>query len=454
VSTLTRHRFLAGAATAAAALATRPDWAFAAPAKFDGTIRVIGLGYDMLDPIIKRAEHDLGFGIVSTAGQPPDTQRLVRQQPGAFDILSCYQEDVAEQWVTGNLQPIEIAKIKRWQQITPLYKLGKVQPRNPRCSRGQGEAAFRRLYVDPDRSGRWPSAPKTPPSVKGLIVQWADETTGKPIGPEPRFSTGVPGTFNLDSFAYNAKVLSKQPEELSWAELFNLRWRGRVALVALPEVGVQDAANAAQAAGLMRFRDLGDPTRGEIDRFAKIMLLLKKKNLFFGVWGRDFSKPVEWMRAGEVVVSSMFGEQISSLKVLGVPVRQAAPREGYRAFGGLLIISREVTDPARLAACYEFLNWCQSGYAGAVLLREGGLYSAVQATSRHFMSPGEYAYWIEGGAAERNYRGPSGDVSIRKGSRRDGGSFIAQACRISSWNSTPRQEHYLLERWQEFLAGF
>jgi putative spermidine/putrescine transport system substrate-binding protein len=159
------------------------------------------------------------------------------------------------------------------------------------------------------------------------------------------------------------------------------------------------------------------------------------------------------MRSEQVVLSTMYAAQIASLAALGLPIRQAAPREGYRAFAGLLSISSEVRDPAKLDACYAFLNWWHSGFAGAVLLREG-YYSAVQATSRRFMSPGEYAYWIDGAPADRAYPGPFGDNSVRKGQVRDGGSLTRRACRISSWNSTPRQQQYFLARWHEFISTF
>jgi putative spermidine/putrescine transport system substrate-binding protein len=70
------------------------------------------------------------------------------------------------------------------------------------------------------------------------------------------------------------------------------------------------------------------------------------------------------------------------------------------------------------------------------------------------MAPGEYAYWIEGKPADRVYPGPFGDNSIQAGRMRDGGSFARRACRLSSWNSTPRQQQHWLERWQEFVSSF
>jgi putative spermidine/putrescine transport system substrate-binding protein len=157
------------------------------------------------------------------------------------------------------------------------------------------------------------------------------------------------------------------------------------------------------------------------------------------------------MRSGQVVIQSMFANLIASLAALGFPVRQTAPPEGYRAFAGMLSISSEVTDPARLGACYDFLNWWYSGFAGSVLLREG-YYNPVQATSRRFMAPGEYAYWVDGKPADRNYRGPFGDVSVRKSRVRDGGAYTSRACRISVWNTHARE--YVQKRWNEFELSF
>src|SRR5262245_40131925 len=227
MTSLTRRDLLLGGAAAVGALAARPSRAVAASAAFDGEIRILGIGYDDLPAIRERALRELGFRIVSADEFQTVVDRLVHQEPASFDILSTYAHELVGYWATGNLQPIEIARIQRWRDVTPLYKLGRAQPRT-RCAYGQGDAAFRRLYLDPDRSGRWPSAPRGPAQERRLFVQWADESTGKPVGPEPRFCTGVPGTFNFDSFGYRADILRKRPEELSWAELLNRRWRGRV----------------------------------------------------------------------------------------------------------------------------------------------------------------------------------------------------------------------------------
>ena len=450
---LTRRDFLGrGAAAAGALLLSGAPKARAASGTFDGTIRVATLGYDLLPPIVSRAERELGLRILVEYVTADRLNRLVWQEPAAFDILSGWSYVINPLWPSGNLQPVEIAKVSHWNEISPLLKLGKLRPGDRRCSYGQGDAAFRRLYLDPERSGRWKSAAGTTPELEGLVVQWADSKTGLPVGPEPRFCTGVPSSFNFDSFGYNEHVIRKRPEELSWAELLNSRWRGRVALLNDPFVGFQDAGNAARAAGLVRIRDLGDPTRREIDLLFKLLTALKRRKLFHGLWS-DWDTATNWMRSRDVVIESMWAVSISPLQVLRFPVRQAAPREGYRAFAGFYSISNAVTDPAKLRACYDFINWWNSGYAGAEMLRSGYL-NAVEATSRRFMPADEYAYWLEGKPAARNYKSPSGDIVARKGQVRDGGPFTRRACRIASWNSWPREAGHLQQRWYEFASTF
>src|SRR5213078_1527668 len=116
---------------------------------------------------------------------------------------------------------------------------------DPRCTYGQGDAPFRRLYVD--RSGRYPRPEGLLPGVEG-IVQWIDERTGQPHRglPEPRHVLAVPGYFNMDSIGYNARVIDRPPERVSWAELLNARWKGRVALFDGAQIAFQDAGTAAE----------------------------------------------------------------------------------------------------------------------------------------------------------------------------------------------------------------
>ena len=79
-----------------------------------------------------------------------------------------------------------------------------------------------------------------------------------------------------------------------------------------------------------------------------------------------------------------------------------------------------------------------------------GYYNAAQETSRRFLQPDEWAYWIEGEPAARDLRGIGGRVGeIRKGTVRDGGSLADRACSFRSWSSYQQEAEYLSWRWAE-----
>ena len=125
---LTRRDFLAGAAAAAGALATGAGRAEAATSAFDGTIRVANLGIELIEPIRKRAERDLGLKIVSSVASLDSIRAFGRQQPGAFDIFAGWQGVIDELWPTGNFQPLEIARIERWRREQGLERTRSRRP--------------------------------------------------------------------------------------------------------------------------------------------------------------------------------------------------------------------------------------------------------------------------------------------------------------------------------------
>jgi putative spermidine/putrescine transport system substrate-binding protein len=141
-----------------------------------------------------------------------------------------------------------------------------------------------------------------------------------------------------------------------------------------------------------------------------------------------------------------------ALQAQGFPVRYAAPPEGYRGWAGGFAISSAIKDPARLQAAYDYINWWHAGRPGAVMLRLG-YYNGVQATSRRFVDPAEWDYWIAGKPAAKNLPGAFGDVTIRKGQVRDGGSFTRRACGYASWNSVFREHAYQERRWHDFRTA-
>jgi hypothetical protein len=121
------------------------------------------------------------------------------------------------------LQPIDRTKLSYWDQVNTLFKLGKVDPASTTCTVGQGDAPVTKLYVDPDKTGTWATSPETRSDNEGILVQWADLSASPVagVGDEPTFITGCPQNFNMDSMGYNGDVIQKEPNQVSWAELFN-----------------------------------------------------------------------------------------------------------------------------------------------------------------------------------------------------------------------------------------
>ena len=194
--------------------------------------------------------------------------------------------------------------------------------------------------------------------------------TGKPINgePQPRWIVGPAAHFNVDSMGYNADVIQKQPNQVSWGKLLNTTWKGRVSLLRDPGIMSQDGALAVSALGLLKVKDNGNMSRAEIDRLFKILTRYKKQGQFRAFWSA-YTDSVNLMVSKEVVIESMWSSAL--VKAAGVNVLYAAPPEGFRGWCSAEGISSKVTDPAKLQACYDYINWNYNGFLGAVIMRQG-----------------------------------------------------------------------------------
>ncbi len=421
--------------------------------QFTGTLRFIGLGVDLTPVIQAKAEEALGFKVAFTVD--PSSFHMVQvgiTQPDSYDIFSGYHYQYDRLWPAGVLQKIDTRKIPRWKQVTNLPRYGKQKPGNPNCTYGQGDPPFRSMYID--SSGKYPVSPNKPRGVKD-IVTWVDERTGRPYKglPEPRYINAAPNNFNMDSMGYNRDVIQLPPEKVSWAQLLNGKWKGRVALLNDPGIILQDLAHAVEALGLMKFKNKGDMTKAELDRLTKIGITYKKKGQFRAFW-TSFNDSVTFMSSGEVVIESMWSPAVALLADQGFPIGYAAPPEGYRGWSGGLAIAKHLTG-AKLEAAYKFINWWYSGVPGAVMMRHG-YYNGVQATSRQFVDPVEWDFWIAGKAASKDItaEGPFGPTrSTIKGTSRDGGSLAKRGCKYNSWNSYYQETAYQIKKTNEFLSA-
>jgi putative spermidine/putrescine transport system substrate-binding protein len=99
---------------------------------------------------------------------------------------------------------------------------------------------------------------------------------------------------------------------------------------------------------------------------------------------------------------------------------------------------------------YEYLNWWLSGYAGAVMARQGYYISNPQ-KAREWLAQEEWNYWYEGASAARDLAGPDGEVAVRAGARRAGGTYLDRGRRIVIWNTVMDEYNYAARAWERFV---
>jgi putative spermidine/putrescine transport system substrate-binding protein len=456
-----------GFAGSASAKLARPDQA----GKYTGTLNVISLGVEWPAGAQAQAEKDLGVKfnvqLMSTNAQ---VQKGITA-PDSFDIGGLYNYQMFPIWPTGNLQPLERSKFTHWNEYYPLFTKGKVNPADPKATSGQGNAPFRVLFVDPQGSaggmGKSTGLPLTKegPANNAQIVQWWDESKNAPYKgkAQPRYVLGGTAHFNMDSMGYNGDVIKKAPTQVHWGELLNPAWKGRVALLNDPGIAMQDAGNAAKQLGLMKFKNLGNMTKAEIDGLIKLLTKYKKQGQFRAFWS-TFNESVNLMSSKQVVIESMWSPAVALLTAQGVNVRYAYPPEGMRGWSGLQVVPKHVTGE-KLQAAYDYMNWTNEGFLGALIMRQGyysangsklptWLKSGKAAQGKPAFTMDEYDFWYGGKPAAKDLPGITGHVGdIKKGQKRDGGSFAQRSRNYSSWNSFFKENVYQVKRFNDFLSA-
>lgn len=413
---LDRREFLA--ATAAAWAAPR----FEILRRRKPKLRVLGTHVTLKDAILGRAREELDLDIEYLPGGSSFVLQKAASRPESFDVYEQWSDSVRILWQAKAIRPLETSRIERWDEVNDLAKKGRI---SEGASVGAGDAPFRILNVQ------------------------SDGTLGtKPTG---RIAF-LPYTHNVDSFGYDSRTVPEGTpyESESWGWLLDPQWKGRAGMVNAPTIGIFDMALAARARGLMTFRDIGAMTRDEIDTLFDIMIAYRQRGHFSGVWN-SVPESVEFMRKGRVVIESMFSPAVTDLNAQGIPARYAAPKEGYRAWHGVMCLSSHVSEEAEEAA-YKFMNWWTSGWPGALMARQGYYISNPQRTREH-LEKYEWDYWYGGKPAERDLRGIDGRVTIKKGEVRRGGAYEERVSNIAVWNTVMDTYEYSLPHWYEFLSS-
>lgn len=384
------------------------------------TIKVLGTHVTLQEPLRQRAQKELGITIEFYPGGSAEVLMKAITNPASFDLYEQWSNSTRLLWSSGAIQPIETKRLTYWNEINDLPKKGRIVPD---AAPGAGDVPNKILYIQHDGT----------------------------LGPNPTETISfMPYVHNVDSFGYNSAVIPRgiPYETESWAWLLDERSHGRVAFVNEPTIGLFDAILAVQANNLVRFKDIGNLTRGEIDALFSVLLEYKRKGHFRGVWN-SVPYSVELMATDQVDIESMFSPAVASLNGIGIPCVYAAPKEGYRAWYGVMSLSQESVGERKDAA-YAYMNWWLSGWPGAFIARQG-YYISNPERSKPLMEPEEWDYWYAGKPAAKALRGTDGKISVRQGEIRTGGSYIKRFSHIAVWNTVMPNFEYSLDKWNQFV---
>ena len=384
------------------------------------TLRQFGTGVSNLNEVADKVKADLGFTLQMTALDSDAVTQRAATQPKSFDIADCEYWICKKVWPTGNLQPMDVKKLKYYDKISPIFTTGKLHPDSI-------------------------IAQGTSPATVGFVD-----------GPDAKsFAKGPTDWMTLIPTIYNADTLGIRPDLIkrpitSWAEMLNPEFKGKASILDISAIGIMDMAMVCEAMGKIKYVDKGNMTKEEIDKTMAIFTEAKKAGQFRAFW-KSFDESVNLMASGEVVIQSMWSPAVTAVKARGIQCVFQPLKEGYRAWGGGLGLSRNLSG-LELDAAYEYLNWYVSGWVGGFLMRQG-YYSAVPETSKAFMSDNEWGYWYLGKPATADIVSPQGQKIASAGDVRDGGSYDERMGHVACWNSVMDENQYMVRKWNEFIAA-
>ena len=230
---ITRRRLLKSAATGAG-LAVGSGLVKGFPTVWAQNIKdvklvQVGGSYSAIIDIGRQASKDLGFTVeMQSADHDALMNRLVNE-PKTIDIADT--EFFAQYYMVGRniVQPIPLNKYKWWDKTVPIFTKGE--------------------YPD----GRKVSAQGTLPyKVQYLRIQGCEELS--PREPTDLLS-GIPTVYNADTLGIRPDLIKRPIEH--WSELFNPEFKGKTAIVAVPAIGIMDAAMAIEVARRRQIRRQG-----------------------------------------------------------------------------------------------------------------------------------------------------------------------------------------------------
>lgn len=410
-----------GAAVAGAAAGTGVITGFPMVwAKKPITLRQIGTGVSNINAIADKCKEDLGITLEMTALDSDAAAQRTVTQPNSYDIADIEYWILKKVYPAGVIQPMDVSKLKYYDDVVPLFKTGKLTP-DSKIAQG------------------------TAPHTVGFVDSPDSKTFAKK---ETGWFTMMPTIYNADTLGIRPDLVGRKID--SWADILDPKFKGKTSILNIPSIGIMDAAMIMEAAGEIKYADKGNMTKEEIDKTIDFLIKVKQSGQFRAFW-KSFDESVNLMASGEVVIQSMWSPAVAAVRSKGIACKYQPLKEGYRSWGGGLGLAAHLKG-AELEAAYEYINWYTSGWVGGYLNRQG-YYSACMDTAKKYMSADEWGYWIEGKPAQGDILSPEGKVMEKAGAVRDGGSFLERMGHVACWNSVMDEDRYMVRRWNEFIAA-
>lgn len=281
----------------------------------DVTLRLIGTGVSQINEIRDKAQEDLGFKLDMRALSTEENNQIAITQPKQYDIFDGEYFSLPLVVPSGNLQPIDVKRIKDFDKIVPIFTSGELAP-GAKVNTSQGTAPRKVMFVQGKDSKEFATAP----------TDWA---------------TLIPFQYNADTLGYRPDLVEGKIE--SWAQLFDAKFKGKTALLDIPSIGIMDAAMVIEAMGMMQFGDKGNMTKEELDKVNAILVEQKQAGQFRSFW-KSFDESVNLMASGEVVLQSMWSPAVTAVKAKGIECVYGALKEGYRGWGWHWAIEKSIWD--------------------------------------------------------------------------------------------------------------
>jgi len=352
-------------------------------------LQVVGATFNLRDVILQ--EFTKRTAITVRPWLNPSAQaRADRLRVAPVDTLESGMDFVKYAWDEKLIAPIDLSRVPSWKRAPRLFWEGQESPSSPV---GFGDNPGRMMYVDKEKTR----------------------------------AKYIPYMYQFDSVGYHPDRVPAKNNVLSWGELFNPKWRGKVALYGVDWLGMLDAALGMHALGLLKAADLTNLTEKEVDTVILFLKEKKKEGHFRAFW-KAFGELVNLMVAQEVWIADAWWPVVVEVRKKGVPCRYAEAVEGYRAWA----VGSSLSATAKnVEGAYQWLNFWLEGFAGAEQSKLG-FYSPVD-TYKKYLTPEQVR-------------------ELYDGVGRDGGSVADRNAKIFVWNTKPKNQEYYTDKWNEFLA--